>query len=594
MSTVRCEIITRSLDKPPAYTAVSYAWGDTDDKDEIEVLYGVREEDGRIAWKVATVRVTISLYGALAALRRQEQDVLVWIDGLSINQDDTVERSQQVRLMTEIYGKAATVAVWLGPEANNSNTALHILTKIAHAADSTEHVADLIASYAADDNPSGRRAIASLVALFERDYWSRLWVVQEIFIPDPRKIRVYCGEYRHAWSTYQVAARALLRCRKDIERYFPGNKNHDRYGRISRQHFTFSQVLAFQGPNSLFDGSLRDTEHLKLLGIMRWCRQKLTGNPLDKVFGILGLLPDEAYANFPVDYSMSIKALYIRVVDIVLSTTGCLDVICESIHFPIYTGASDLPSWCPNWFHMPTTRALRGTSPKFSASGNLKAEYLFVGRLRTKLEFRAVYLGYVAEHGVAVGTLTSRVDFLTAFLSWRALFRDKIRPEDYDDCIVLASNFCRTLCLDQIPRGYDPSTWWQVCYHVFGALSIDPEDGLPMLPLDAELLRYAETDGIMHPDDRRPFLNTFNNHMSGRRFCILGNYRTMALGSGFLQMGDIVVVPLGCSTPVVLREEGPEGEFRFVGDIYVDGYMEGRAIDLYKRYPDCLRKYLLH
>ena len=54
----------------------------------------------------------------------------------------------------------------------------------------------------------------------------------------------------------------------------------------------------------------------------------------------------------------------------------------------------------------------------------------------------------------------------------------------------------------------------------------------------------------------------------------------MGMGSGFMEVGDLVVVPFGCSTPILLRKQGTEeGEYRFVGDIYVHGYMTGRAVE---------------
>lgn len=50
------------------------------------------------------------------------------------------------------------------------------------------------------------------------------------------------------------------------------------------------------------------------------------------------------------------------------------------------------------------------------------------------------------------------------------------------------------------------------------------------------------------------------------------------MGSGYMTIGDIVVVPLGCSTPILLRPVGQRNEYVYVGDIYVDGYMHGEAI----------------
>jgi hypothetical protein len=63
----------------------------------------------------------------------------------------------------------------------------------------------------------------------------------------------------------------------------------------------------------------------------------------------------------------------------------------------------------------------------------------------------------------------------------------------------------------------------------------------------------------------------------GRNFCILGN-GSIGMGTGFMRRDDIVVVPFGCSTPILLRAEGQRGEFRYVGDVYIHGFMHGEAL----------------
>lgn len=52
----------------------------------------------------------------------------------------------------------------------------------------------------------------------------------------------------------------------------------------------------------------------------------------------------------------------------------------------------------------------------------------------------------------------------------------------------------------------------------------------------------------------------------------------MGMGSGYMTTDDLIVVPFGCSTPVILRPEGRRNEYRYIGDIYVDGYMHGEAV----------------
>lgn len=131
-----------------------------------------------------------------------------------------------------------------------------------------------------------------------------------------------------------------------------------------------------------------------------------------------------------------------------------------------------------------------------------------------------------------------------------------------------------------------------VCYCVFGALLADR---LPQLLLDDELVRHAKREDVVaSKEDCRQFLGNFSRHMMGRRLCLLDHGRLMGLGSGFIGVGDVVVVPLGCSTPIVLRREGASGEFRYVGDVYVDQYMHGKAVEVYDKGSAKANAYVLH
>lgn len=90
--------------------------------------------------------------------------------------------------MTEIYGRATRVAVWLGPDANGSAAALQLMQELATVAVTGKDRRRIIA------DPTKRQAFSAFVMLFEREYWKRLWVVQEVSIPESDAIRVYCGD----------------------------------------------------------------------------------------------------------------------------------------------------------------------------------------------------------------------------------------------------------------------------------------------------------------------------------------------------------------------------------------------------------------
>jgi len=44
------------------------------------------------------------------------------------------------------------------------------------------------------------------------------------------------------------------------------------------------------------------------------------------------------------------------------------------------------------------------------------------------------------------------------------------------------------------------------------------------------------------------------------------------------RIGDLIAVIFGCSTPIVFRPNG--GTFQVVGEAYVQGLMDGEALDL--------------
>lgn len=364
---------------------------------------------------------------------------------------------------------------------------------------------------------------------------------------------MYCGRSSFPWEVYQRAADVFW------------SKDSDPHIR--------------QGPSSFPDrDTLKQLGDESLLEVLRACRKKLSENPRDKVFGILGLLSDDTQRDFPVDYSQSVKAVYIDVVDHSISTTDNLDVIREAIHFPLHVNSTGLPSWCPDWSHIPEVSGLGRTlnfAASRSANGSTKAQYWFHDE-RRKLEVCAIRIDTVMATGVAVGTFCAAQDYLTAFLQWRSVLLHELNVEDGNESHSIHKYFCRTLCLGQVPLEYQPEDWRDLCYHVFAALI---RERMPRMPMDEDLKQYADITGLIEPRAQRKFLQDhFGNRMMGRSLCVTEN-GLIGMGSGYMTAKDVVVVPFGCSTPVLLRPAGHGNEYQYVGDVYIDGYMHGEAVD---------------
>ncbi|CAH0019729.1 unnamed protein product [Clonostachys rhizophaga] len=128
--------------------------------------------------------------------------ILLWVDALCINQDDMDEKAKLVNQMYSIYRAARTVTVWLG--AADPDTP-----------DLMNRIHNFISTYTRISEPEGSLQEAKLlkcppiwysttilpavIHLFDRPYWKRLWVMQEITASAPCE-GFYVGEDVISWN----------------------------------------------------------------------------------------------------------------------------------------------------------------------------------------------------------------------------------------------------------------------------------------------------------------------------------------------------------------------------------------------------------
>jgi hypothetical protein len=121
-----------SLKEQPQYHALSYVWGDPNNAEAI-TLRVPSVKDGNLI--DSRVDVTANLAMALRYLRGHQDNLpressvapaplRIWIDALCINQQDPVERGQQVAIMKEIYINAEYVLASLSPDKDFSPESL--------------------------------------------------------------------------------------------------------------------------------------------------------------------------------------------------------------------------------------------------------------------------------------------------------------------------------------------------------------------------------------------------------------------------------------------------------------------------------------
>lgn len=94
-----------------------------------------------------------------------------------------------------------------------------------------------------------------------------------------------------------------------------------------------------------------------------------------------------------------------------------------------------------------------------------------------------------------------------------------------------------------------------------------------VIPTDASEYDYTEVYACFDRTcQKRRFMLTRNGYMGWAPDNIFGSAEDQT------KEGDLIVILLGCSTPIVVR---PYGEhFQVVGEAYVQGQMEGEALQL--------------
>jgi hypothetical protein len=111
-----------TLTEAVRFEALSYEWGSSDKRNEITLQCGT------------SLPITKSLYDALRDLRHNTRHCgsprVIWADAVCINQEDHDELAAQVSIMGPIYRQAAQVVTYIGPERDDSSSAIEFASQL--------------------------------------------------------------------------------------------------------------------------------------------------------------------------------------------------------------------------------------------------------------------------------------------------------------------------------------------------------------------------------------------------------------------------------------------------------------------------------
>ena len=617
---IRCSLLPVSLRNDcPRYEALSYTWGPSHSPRHI-VLNG------------SPFAITLSLYGALKRLRRNDVSRVLWVDALSIDQSNVAERGEQVLLMKLIYSCASNVIIWLGEDSISSRQAMDLLCSASEQVDPHTWFSDRLKTTFKSDMTQWD----AVVSLFKRDYWSRVWIIQETAVAT--NLDIVCGSRSCKWEVAVAAQNAWMKFKAvaaSREQQSIIDSMEDFTG-SERSPVSLTLIPRNNGPVPLSVNrhNVCFARTTSLVGLLQENWTALATDPRDKIFALLGLATDCQTPTLSADYSLSQWEIYLRTMNFLLENYGNLDIIAYSgIHlFPV-TSLYRAPTWTPTFYwawEAPSTAVYsqylyRNHPNTFRASSNRKAVATFLpqrkpfdkilGINRAILKAQSCRIGRISNflydpsrNGSLVRSneLNALAKKLSIWCNTWTSAKSGIALDDavlaYDILIlyhyfVLDSELSshdqstegklqrerktetlwRTLVLNRSIDGtVAPNTWSSMFAVLLEGPSLVPEEfDAPQTGLSAvgRAISYIQ-----------PFLQAAHQLRVGKRWLFETDRGDLGVANYSDMWGNYVCAILGCNMPMIMSTIGMRkgGEFvqaQLYGAAYMHEYMQGKAIE---------------
>ena len=555
-----------SLDSGPFYFALSYVWGDASQKFPIIL-------DGKV------FNVTANLHGALKQLQQKGYGLPIWIDAICINQGDNMEKSSQVQEMGNIYRDAQLVLGWLGPEADSSSLAIKALSFLGSQSmdmpdgPSLQERYDLISNVLPSDSADERFVFptSSVVALLNRPWWRRVWVVQEVILA--KNVYLLCGNIDVQFSFLLLGFTMIFELPM-LDAAFQGT--------LEARIIPLMPILKCNP--RLLNAAIRghSQEPAPLSQRMEDVRSLGATDARDHILALLGMVSDANEVGIKADYTKSCAEIYTQVASGLMINQRNLQIL-SHCSFP--KTQKHLPSWVPDWsakfaFHIWQSKySLFRTGSRHNQ--------------RTKMQD-----GNFVISG-------SRFDVITSTgYSWNET--DLTAEPDIEQmvlsgCLEAIEDLVRRNCSAyRSSNEIDDAVWrTPICDIESGVFS---DTGRRLIRATGKM--RVGFEALRHPDNLTNISDENKRLQKARSFpykagmiCALSNRRIfvtakgyVGIGPGHLQKGDHICIFWGAEVPYVLRErcdivhtqkewfwQRDKGNFELLGECYVHGIMDGEG-----------------
>jgi len=643
---IQCRLLPTSLSQSPGqYEALSYVWGDPSQARGTVLVGGTRLE------------IYETLYQILVRLRHPTDRRMLWVDAICINQSDVEERNTQLPLMQSIYRDASQTVVWLGPESKSTGNTFQMLHELAAEAISlnpqlqqNHYSLSSITDLTQDEKAAQRPVLITSPPSFHsyipfnsnqtpskvRDrwngdytifkvisggWWKRAWTVQELLLSST--IVLLKGSYDITWTELCIAVDHGLNLRiwPVVDSGFVLNQAIVPYASIRALERRLNQQISGNvSPSEIF------------LSLLMHCRHRDARDPRDKIYAVLGMIPDchsvpntktttEKEAELAMedanglsalnsitakpDYGHPVVYIYRQISQQLITQTKSLDILGVC---PI-SQRRGLPSWVTDWsmntaIESPlmcdsidrprTTHATKHSwaKPQFPADG---LTIILHGYELTTVKETSDHLRRIPFDSCEDPLPTSSEEQTSGF---RKGFRE-VWDDTHQSLSLMAAYFRTIFLWEKFAAARQPTNpskdissiyWHTLCTgtYVEGSKTLTEQSYNNWLQT-LEPVRKTEkifkslaskiTPPLyaMNPSSWKGF-SEFARYIEGaheRRLAWAEN-GWLCLLPQKAQKGDRIILAEGGRVPLVVRADG-DGYFMYVGEAYVQGIMDGEA-----------------
>ncbi|KAK6609710.1 heterokaryon incompatibility protein [Botrytis cinerea] len=518
----------------------------------------------------------------------------VWIDSMCINPEDAMDRTAQVSMMPEILKKARSVIIGLGKRdafTSDALKALKTLSSVPH--DEWSNLVSL--DWECQDQyfqrlnivPLQLRSWLSLIAFFNRPWFSGIWAVQEVTIGND--VILACGKEMIPWETVSRTLSFLTHTGWYTKLHtshlikFPGNDLKSR--RLKKHQILMNSEVGFKMAVIQLQSTRAGSETNKQLPLFRYLlrahRYCEVSDKRDIIYALLGLsrkdgLPFTKFPNFlSTNYEMAAQDIYTNVARVLLRCygLGILSDVQDSI-----ASIPNLPTWVPDYSiaRRPLPLSMRGDCI-WSACGDMKWNQNFSETETHSLILQGMLLDTVCEKVKQQNRSLHPMEFLDGIYEvaarldpiyplsiggkfqssreavWRTILADTYRKEHPapQKCEELVAHY-QEWVRNGVRNGSQATNSMQ-------RLSITERQPRKYGKADFSSLEKE----IEAANDARTLFRTRKGYLG--------------IGAQSLRPSDEIWVLAGASIPFILRR-GEDESHEQVGEVYLHGVMHGEAL----------------